>query len=318
MKKTKIYCFGLLLALALGTVSCRETEKIADDIDIPGLGGTEEAWTELDEWLFQNFTAPYNIEVVYRWDAAQMYTNVTSTQLVPVEKDLVQPMMAAIRDVWFEPYNSASHGANFMRQLTPKKVVLVGSYEYESGAVKLGQAEGGNKVLLLAVNHFDATDEDALRQSLHVILHEFGHILHQNKMYNQDFPNISAGLYDSSGWKEVDRGRVRYDHPESWSEGFICNYAMNGKDDDFVEMLSMILVYGRDWFETKVLAGARDPENPTVETKAYSMLQQKLAEVRRYMLESWGIYFYDENGQTGLETYVQEAVKRTVENPPLK
>ena len=58
MKKTKILYGVLLLGLALGTLSCREKETIADDIVIPGLGGTEEAAKELDKWLYENFTEP--------------------------------------------------------------------------------------------------------------------------------------------------------------------------------------------------------------------------------------------------------------------
>ena len=95
MKKTKILYGVLLLGLTLGTLSCREKETIADDIVIPGLGGTEEAANELDKWLYENFTEPYNIEVVYRWDAAQMYTTLAS-RLVPVEYDAVEPMICLL------------------------------------------------------------------------------------------------------------------------------------------------------------------------------------------------------------------------------
>lgn len=116
MKTRKLLYFVLAISFALGTVSCREKELIDPNIDIPGLGGTEEVENELDIWLKENFTAPYNIEVVYRWDAAQMYTSLTSSRLVPIEYDIVKPMMAAIRDVWFEPYNKIA-GPSFMKRL---------------------------------------------------------------------------------------------------------------------------------------------------------------------------------------------------------
>jgi len=53
--------FGATLLLG----GCREEEKIADDLYIPGLGGEEYAENELDKWLYQNYTLPYNIDVVY-------------------------------------------------------------------------------------------------------------------------------------------------------------------------------------------------------------------------------------------------------------
>ncbi len=110
----------LCAALLLGAFSCREKETIADDLVIPGLGGTEEIANELDQWLYENFTVPYNIEVIYRWDAAQMYSNITTSRLVPVEYGLVKPMLAAIRDVWFEPFFQASGGKDFLCWLAPK------------------------------------------------------------------------------------------------------------------------------------------------------------------------------------------------------
>ena len=42
-------------------------------------------------------------------------------------------------------------GEVFLKKMTPKQVVLGGSGEYQFGAIKLGQAEGGLKILLLNV-----------------------------------------------------------------------------------------------------------------------------------------------------------------------
>ena len=41
---------------------CREEEKIADDLYIPGLGGEKYAENELDKWLYQNY-----IMLHYEW-----------------------------------------------------------------------------------------------------------------------------------------------------------------------------------------------------------------------------------------------------------
>ena len=146
----------LLMAVGLMSVSCEE-EKLDTSMRIPGLGGEEYIPNEIDEWLYDNFTAPYNIEVIYRWDASQVQSS-WLRPIVPVEEDSVVTFMTAIRDVWFEPYERAV-GDVFLKKMTPKQVVLGGSGEYQFGAIKLGQAEGGLKILLRNVNNFDRSTD---------------------------------------------------------------------------------------------------------------------------------------------------------------
>lgn len=298
--------FGATLLLG----GCREEEKIADDLYIPGLGGEEYAENELDKWLYQNYTLPYNIDVVYRWDAAQVYSSLLEVQLVPVEFDAVQPMMAALRDVWFEPYIQATgNSQDFLKEVAPKKIVLVGSPEYQNGSYKLGQAEGGREILLLNVNNFDASDENELKESLHTIVHEFTHILHQTKLFDKKYQEISTGRYNSNWTLLKD--------PEARRLGFITSYAMLNKDEDFAEMVSGILVFGYDWFKDTVLAEAeKSTENPN----AKADLEAKLAIVESYFKETWNIEFFDNetSGEKGLETYFREAIEKVVSNPPTK
>lgn len=298
--------FGATLLLG----GCREEEKIADDLYIPGLGGEEYAENELDKWLYQNYTLPYNIDVVYRWDAAQTYSSVSEVQLVPVEFDAVQPMMAALRDVWFEPYIQATgNSQDFLKEVAPKKIVLVGSPEYQNASYKLGQAEGGCMILLLNVNNFDASDENELKESLHTIVHEFTHILHQTKLFDKKYQEISTGRYNSNWTLLKD--------PEARRLGFITSYAMLNKDEDFAEMVSGILVFGYDWFKDTVLAEAeKSTENPN----AKADLEAKLAIVESYFKETWNIEFFDNetSGEKGLETYFREAIEKVVSNPPTK
>lgn len=295
--------FGATLLLG----GCREEEKIADDLYIPG---QEYAENELDKWLYQNYTLPYNIDVVYRWDAAQAYSSLSEVQLVPVEFDAVQPMMAALRDVWFEPYIQATgNSQDFLKEVAPKKIVLVGSPEYQNGSYKLGQAEEGRKILLLNVNNFDASDENELKESLHTIVHEFTHILHQTKLFDKKYQEISTGRYNSNWTLLKD--------PEARRLGFITSYAMLNKDEDFAEMVSGILVFGYDWFKDTVLAEAeKSTENPN----AKADLEAKLAIVESYFKETWNIEFFDNetSGEKGLETYFREAIEKVVSNPPTK
>ncbi len=296
---------GLFFIAPFCLNSCVEVEVISDDIYIPGLGGTNEVANELDFWLYDNFTEPYNIEVVYRWDASQMH-NSLSAKLVPIEYNAVRPMMAAMRDVWFEPFNIAA-GEDFMKEMAPKKVVLVGSPEFQNGTVKLGQAEGGKKILLLNANNFDATNEDEIKSALHTVVHEFAHILHQTIMFDKNFQAISAGHYNSTGWQEVSA-------KDAYQLGFVSNYAMSGKDEDFVEIISRILVYGYDWYNKTVVAEAEKSDK----TDAASALQRKLTIVEDYMKNVWDIRLLDNTvtGEKGLESYMQQALMKVISNPP--
>lgn len=316
MKRINIFLAAALAVTAL-LGSCRPQEKIADDIEIPGLGGTEEVWNDMDEWLYDNFTEPYNIEVVYRWNAAKMYSSLSGAKLVPVMLDRIKPVMAAIRDVWFEPYAKASaDGYDFLKMYAPKEIVLVGSPEYgRDGTVTLGQAEGGRKILLLNINNFDAASTDidnpnSLVSFLHVIEHEFGHVLHQTKLFDTAYQKISVGRYNPSGWDAVS-------NEDAYKLGFCSNYSMSGKDEDFVEVLSLVLVNGYDWFENTLLPiAATSTANP----RAAADLVEKLDIVDRYMRSAWNIQYLDNPvlGTKGLESYVQEAIAAVSANPPIE
>ena len=144
MKTKYIGLLTFLLAVSLVTGSCREDESIVDNLNIPGLGGYDYEETELDKWLDKTFRLPYNIRVYYRWDAVQQI-NLITKKLVPAKVEDIQPMMAALARVWFDPYLvAAPYG--FLQNTAPKTIVLTGSPEYDnSGAVTLGQAEGARK-----------------------------------------------------------------------------------------------------------------------------------------------------------------------------
>lgn len=305
--KNLIYCL-CIFSLFLVTISCRKKEVIADNIEIPGLGGTQEVPNELDEWLYNNYTKEYNVEVVYRWDIAQMQSSIIS-KLAPVRYDAVEPMMATLAKVWFKPFNETAD-AEFLKQMVPKKIVLVGSPEYSNGAIKLGQAEGGRKILLLNANKFDARDEYELKKALETIIHEFLHILHQTKLYDASFSSFSAGQYDPSGWQEIN-------NTIAIQRGFASAYSMSGKDEDFVEILSLVLVRGVKWFKDEVLTLARQSkEYPQAE----QVLLSKLKFVENYLMSAWSIAMFDDpiTGKKGLETVMQEEVDKILTNSPVE
>ena len=313
---------GLLLLSGICTSflsSCSE-ESLNLDQDIYGLGGKDEQKNELDKWLYDNYTKAYNIEVKYKWNSYELNT---TAQLVPIMERFVKPSMDMIKRVWFDPYKQLA-GDKFLKEMTPKKIVLVGSPEYNAdGSYVLGQAEGGRKITLFDGNSYNPGDGDWIRSIMHTIEHEFAHILHQTKMYDANFKKISAGDYNPTGWTSESE-------VSALLAGFYSSYAMSGVDEDFVEVASLIMVYGKEWRDYRIdllksLTTSKPSDNETPEetaqrlalaTQAQTALTKLLAKeeiVINYFKNVWGVQFYDDGmGNKGLVSLVQDAIDEIV------
>lgn len=313
---------GVLLALMTAfAVSCAE-EAPEPGRDIPGLGGYPSENTPLDQWLMENYAKPYNIEVVYRWNSNELST---TAQLVPMFEYLVQPTMDMIRQVWFAPYETLA-GSSFIRQMAPKKIVLVGSPQYNTdGSKVLGQAEGARKITLFDGNNYQPTNAEWIREIMHTIEHEFAHILHQTRSYGASFRELSAGSYSPTGWQNYSETLALYN-------GFYSSYAMSAVDEDFVETISLLVVYGMDWRQERMdlldywaTLPPEDDETPedaagriAISAQAYASKQKLLAKeeiVSAYLQDKWGVRLFDsEAGGKGLITLVQEAIQKVIDD----
>lgn len=290
MKQFKPLLFLILVLACLA--SCRKEDKLTDaDVDsIPGLGGDVWAKGPIDKWIYDTLTLPYNIAVKYKWDQSELELDKT---LVPPKEEQVIPVLRAIKQGWINPYISEA-GDIFFRKYCPKFFNLVGSGSYNlDGSVTLGTAEGGRKVVLYQTNYFRAkgmagyvpSDSNLIKQMFHVIHHEFGHILHQNIYYPSDFKKIAPALY-TSDW-------INYTDEEANSNGFITAYSMSGPDDDFVEMISIMLTEGRAGFDN--IVNSIPPGTSTLGTTqadARKRLRDKEAIVVSYFKQAWNIDFY--------------------------
>ncbi|RFM36559.1 zinc-binding metallopeptidase [Chitinophaga silvisoli] len=281
--------FFFLLVIALAACS-KENDDLSGVQDIPGLGG--DTWVEgsLDKWLHDSLTVPYNIEVKYKWD--QFEFDVTKT-LVPPKEEVVIPAMQAIMKVWIDNYIKYA-GELFFKKYSPKFFILSGSASWnDNGTITLGTAEGGRKVVMYLLNEFRTKGMDGyqprdtanVKQIFHVIEHEFGHILHQNIMYPTEFKKISVGLY-TANWNNI------YD-ADAHQDGFVTAYAMSSENEDFVEMISTMLIEGKEGFD-RIVNSVQDKtsDNGTTQAQAVAALRQKEAMVVNYYKSAYDVDFY--------------------------
>ena len=295
MKKIASYLCIILLA-----IGCKKSENLGSVDDIPGLGGDTWVKGPIDNWVYDNLTKPFNISVKYKWDQFELELN---KDLVPPDETKIVPVMEAVKKVWIDTY-IAEAGDVFIKNYCPKFFVLCGSASWNTdGTITLGTAEGGRKIVLYVLNDFRTkamadytpSDSETVKQLFHTIEHEFGHILHQNVLYPEDFKRITPGFY-TANWNNVSDNAARRD-------GFVTAYAMSAPDEDFVEMIAMMLIEGRAGFDKIVNAIPSGTSiNGITQADAIAKLRKKEAMVVAYYKDVWSIDFYS------LQTRVRSAV----------
>lgn len=290
MKSKNIFFFAL--AIVFFTSCKKEDFNPADAQNITGLGGDTWAKGPIDKWIYDTLTVPYNIAVKYKWDQFEDLADLTKI-LVPPKEEYIVPILSAVRKVWINTY-IAEAGEAFFKKLCPKYFYMIGSPAFEeNGAIKLGVAEGGRKIILLAINYtqvkgmpgYNPADTFWIKEMFHTIHHEFGHILHQNVLYPQDFKNLNPSLI-TANWTD-------YTDQEALRDGFISAYAMNTIDDDFVETISIMLIEGKAGFERMIASippGISD--RGTTQAQAIARLRAKESIIVNYYKQVYNINFY--------------------------
>lgn len=296
---------NLLLAwvCCLFFVSCeKDSINPADADTINGLGGDTWAPGAIDNWIKDTLTTPFNISVKYKWDQFEDLSDITSI-LVPPEESNIVPILSAVRQVWINPY-IVEGGELLFKNTTPKYFYMIGSPAYgPNNTIKLGVAEGGKKIILLAINRtkvkgmtgYNPVDTFWAKQMFHTINHEYAHILHQAVLYPQDFKNLNSSLLTTNWTDYTDNVAPR--------DGFVSAYAMNTADDDFAETVSLMLINGRQWFEG-IIASIPDgiTDRGTTKETAIAHLRAKESIIVNYYRQVWNIDFYS------LQTRVRNAV----------
>lgn len=276
----KIFKICLLAIIALGTMvtSCKKEGTL--NADLSALDQSNISNTALDTYLDANFLNPYNIQVKYRWDP---YEADLDKDLVPPKEALVQPVMESVKSIWIKPYENVG-GADFMKINTPKQFYLVGSPSYNGdGTITLGTAEGGKKITLFVINNFSKSLPANTQEMMHVIHHEFTHILNQKIPYDPGFGLVTFADY-TANWNLSTTAQAR-------ALGFISQYSRSSALEDFAEMVSLMLTQGKVKYEA-IVAG--------MTTDAQAKIRKKEQYVVSYYKTAWNIDFYALQTQVSL------------------
>ena len=251
-----------LLSLCMG---CSDDDLSSTSI----FQDTPQEKTAFDEWLYENYVVPYNIDLKYRLEDKETDFE---HYLVPAQTDKSVQLAHAVLYCWLQAYDEVA-GIDFTRMHAPKIIQFVGSYLHNSkGTVKMGTAEDGLKVTLYAVNFFK-TDVTTLNIYFQIMHHEFTHILTQSKEYDTEFRTISDTGYVTGNWSTIQES-------DALKAGFIDAYAMSEYNEDFAETLSYYLIYTpAQWSQKMRTAG--EP--------GASIIERKLAIIREYMMTAWNI-----------------------------
>lgn len=267
----KIYLFLLAAFVALGMTSCGDDDPDGAEI-FPTSAVNRDSF---DKWLLKNFTMPYNVEVKYKME--DIYSDM-SYDLVPADSANSAKLMKIAKYLWFDAYAEVM-GPEFVKENVPRVIHLIGSpaYNVGQGTMVLGTAEGGYIVTLYMVNSLD--DDMLADYSLmneyyfHTMHHEFTHIMTQKKSYSENYQLITANSYVSGDWYR------KSDH-EAHQAGYVTPYSMSESNEDFAEVMSTYITDSPEQWQAIL-------DDAGTEGAAY--INQKLAIVRTYMKESWGL-----------------------------
>ncbi|MEN2399479.1 substrate import-associated zinc metallohydrolase lipoprotein [Flavobacterium sp. MC2016-06] len=251
-------------------ISCAQDEQPGES----QLDYTQPTQTTLDKWIVTNYLNPFNINVQYKWN---QNTVDNSRYLYPPAVDMVQPALEIVQQIWLDSYSTIG-GADFVKKIAPREIVLIGGVNLNSvGTKTLGIAEGGQRVTLFETDYIDKSDRGSVTQFIHTIQHEYVHILNQNKPFDEKaWAAITPAGY-TSDW-------YNYDIEESNEIGFITSYARSNITEDFAETASTILGISKAEYAA-FLAGIQDPA-------ALAALKAKEAIVVKYYKDAFNIDFY--------------------------
>lgn len=188
----------LILLTILIAAACR---KSLSHVSVVEQNATKFHETNLDDYINKEFTNPYGIEVVYRWNRNYTENKYSS----PPDLNKVKPVLETIKELWIGTYNLLG-GNNFMLGKNPIRILLYGGPNVKTigegtdEVIELvdGSTSSPIEMAIYNVNSFDISSEDQVFGLMQTVHHQFVMRLLDLAPYDKKaFLKISGGKYFS-------------------------------------------------------------------------------------------------------------------------
>lgn len=274
MKNIKYILILLVIVICFNSCSKEEgirSESVFVDSELPK--------NALDNYIYDKFTKPYNIEILYKYVDRESDLDY---HLVPATYDGSIRLTKLLLHLGIEPYNEITGGTTFIRDNFARMLTYIGNVAVRNnGTVILGTAESGSKIALYNVLNLNATSgvnatflNDYFFKTIH---HEFQHILNQKKPFPTSFNEITGTTYVDDAWNTYWAS-----NGAAIAGGYISMYASKAPTEDFAELFSIYVTRSQSDFNAIM-----NVANSTDAGRA--LINSKLTIVKNYMQSQWNI-----------------------------
>ena len=248
IKITQIISFTACALLLLS--GCRE-EKLSD-VSVVDTNIVQRQHTELDKWIGETITAPYGIDVVYRWER---HSSQPGNFTYPPKADKIKPVLETIKHLWIDLYSSDELAMkDGIIGKTPIRIYLYGGknvdqYGFEHLSNPLSP---GLEMHIYNVNDFDPKEQAKVYALMRSVHHQFARRLSELFSYDRDrFLMISRHRYISSTGDFLatvqkgisDRGRIFSLSDYGHKRGCLTINSLLSAEDDFAEIISATIMH---------------------------------------------------------------------------
>ena len=288
----------------LSCVACSE-DKLSGNSVIDENKTQIEA-TELDNWILNNITKPYGIEVIYRWEKN---SNADGVYIYPPKIEKVRAVLEAVKELGLDTYLLKEVGGkDFLLGRLPIKLYLYGGGNPdENGVERLYNPQlTAAEMCIYNVNEFEPTDFDKVFVLMRSVHHQLAKRLMQFVSYDRDkFYAISGLRYTGTtepiaaplGYAKTGKERFGLDNYAN-KRGFYTMLSFLSAEDDFAEIISSTLTSTpKEVYDAGVAASTPDTDvDPEVNARyakeaeqAYKEFIAKQTFVNEYVQKEWHI-----------------------------
>lgn len=302
--KIKITKIAFILSFILSCVACSE-DKLSGN-SVINENKTQIEATELDNWILNNITKPYGIEVIYRW---KKNSNADGVYIYPPKIEKVRAVLEAVKELGLDTYLLKEVGGkDFLLGRLPIKLYLYGGGNPdENGVERLYNPQlTAAEMCIYNVNEFEPTDFDKVFVLMRSVHHQLAKRLMQFVSYDRDkFYAISGHRYTGTtepiaaplGYAKTGKERFGLDNYAN-KRGFYTMLSFLSAEDDFAEIISSTLTSTpKEVYDAGVAASTPDTDvDPEVNARyakeaeqAYKEFIAKQTFVNEYVQKEWHI-----------------------------